>query len=129
MNSCPTGATDRTILERYCEKVVIKQGSVELFLKDTTDGQAPSISLPWAPQPLKRKREIILPSTKSSAPTRPIRAETRARLIDGIAKGRLWLNELVSGSSASTQEIATRERCSERSVRMTLVWRFLALLS
>ena len=84
------------------------------------------ISLPWAPQPLKRKREIILPSTKSDRPTRPIRAETRARLIEGIAKGRLWLDELVSGASASTQKIATREHCSERSVRMTLSLAFLS---
>ena len=55
----------------------------------------------------------------------PIRAETRARLIEGIAKGRLWLSELVSKTSASTQKIATRERCSERSVRMTLSLAFL----
>jgi site-specific DNA recombinase len=100
VNSCPANATDRAVLERCCEKVVIKQGTIELFLKDATDGQISSISLPWAPQPLKRKREIILPSTKSDRPTRPIRAETRARLIEGIAKGRLWLNELVSGTTA-----------------------------
>jgi hypothetical protein len=84
-------------LESYSETVVIKQGSVELFLKSANDGQVSSISLPWARQQLKRKREIILPSTKSDRPTRPIRAEARARLIEGIAKGRLWLNELVSG--------------------------------
>ncbi len=46
--------------------------------------------------------------------------------IEGIAKGRLWLNELVSGTSASTQKIATRECCSERSVRMTLSLAFLS---
>ncbi len=126
VNSCPTDVTDRTVLERYCEKVVIKRGSVELFLKHATEYKLSSISLPWAPQPLKRKREIIFPSTKSDRPTRPIRAETRARLIEGIAKGRLWLNELVSGISASTQNIATRERCSERSVRMTLSLAFLS---
>jgi site-specific DNA recombinase len=126
LNRCPTDATDRAVLARYCEKVVIKQGSVELFLKHTPDGQMSSISLPWAPQPLKRKREIILPSTKSDQPARPIRAETRARLIEGIAKGRLWLTELVSVASASTQKIAIRERCSERSVRMTLSLAFLS---
>ena len=126
VNSCPIDVTDRAVLECYCEKVVIKQGSVELLLKHATDNKLPSISLPWVPQPLKRKREIIFPSTKSDRPTRPIRAETRARLIEGIAKGRLWLNELVSGTFASTQKIATRERCSERSVRMTLSLAFLS---
>jgi site-specific DNA recombinase len=126
VDGCSTNATDRAILGRYCEKVVIKQGSVELFLKLATDGQSSSISLRWAPQSMTRKREIILPSTKSDRPTRPIRAETRARLIEGIAKGRLWLNELLSENSTSTHKIATRERCSERSVRMTLSLAFLS---
>jgi uncharacterized protein (DUF697 family) len=124
--SCPSATTDRTILDHYCERLVIKRESVELFLKHAANSQTPSISLPWAPQPLTRRREIILPSTKSDRPTRPIRAETRARLIEGIAKGRLWLNELVSETTASTQKIATRERCSERSVRMTLSLAFLS---
>jgi hypothetical protein len=44
-----TNATDQAILGRYCEKVVIKQGSVELFLKHATDGQPSSISLRCRP--------------------------------------------------------------------------------
>jgi hypothetical protein len=38
----------------------------------------------------------------------------------------LWLEELVSGSLTSTKQIADRERCSERSVRMTLSLAFLS---
>jgi hypothetical protein len=47
-------------------------------------------------------------------------------LVEGIAKGRLWLDELVSGRVLDTAAIALRERCSERSVRMTLSLAFLS---
>ena len=61
-----------------------------------------------------------------AAPLRPMRVETRARLVDGIAKARFWLDDLVSGRVADTHAIATAEGCSERSVRMTLNLAFLA---
>ena len=51
---------------------------------------------------------------------RPIRAEARAALLHAIAKGRAWLDEIVSGQVSGTEAIAAREGCSERSVRMTL---------
>ena len=57
---------------------------------------------------------------------RPIRSETRARLIEGIAKARVWIDDLVSGRVTSTADIASREHCSERSVRMTLGLAFLS---
>ena len=57
---------------------------------------------------------------------RPIRAETWARLIDGIAKARRWLNDLTTGGVTDTRQIARREGCSERSVRMTLNLAFLS---
>jgi site-specific DNA recombinase len=58
--------------------------------------------------------------------TRPIRSETRARLVEAIAKARQWLDELLSGQVRDTHEIAARESCSERSVRMTLNLAFLS---
>jgi site-specific DNA recombinase len=57
---------------------------------------------------------------QDQASSRPMRAETRARLIEGIAKARGWLDDLLQGRCKSTHEIASREDCSERSVRMTL---------
>jgi site-specific DNA recombinase len=54
------------------------------------------------------------------------RAPTRARLVEGIAKARHWLDELVSGKVKSTSEIAKREACSERSIRMTMGLAFLS---
>ena len=47
-------------------------------------------------------------------------------MLSARAAGRLWLNELVSGTLASTREIAKRERCSERAVRTTLSLSFLS---
>jgi len=57
---------------------------------------------------------------------RPIRAESHARLVEGIAKARLWLNELIDGRVTDTKEIAAREGCSDRSIRMFLSLAFLA---
>ena len=57
---------------------------------------------------------------------RPIRSESRARLLEGMAKARLWVDDLVSGRMRDTTDIATREGCSERSVRMTLNLAFLS---
>jgi hypothetical protein len=69
---------------------------------------------------------IIMPAGSENGSARPIRSETRARLIEAIAKARQWVQELVSGQVTSTAQIATRENRSERSVRMALSLAFLA---
>jgi hypothetical protein len=124
VRDCPSDIADRVLLDRHLEKVVIKQRIAELFLKHADE--ASPISLSWTPPPNRRKRKILICSNGPNQLIRPIRAESRARLIEGIAKGRLWLNELVSGVSGSTNQIAAREQCSERSVRMTISLAFLS---
>ena len=57
---------------------------------------------------------------------RPIRSETRATLVASIARGRSWLDELMSNATATTQAIAKREGCSIRKVNMTISLAFLA---
>jgi len=82
-------------------------------------GQDEPIELPWSHTRNTRRREIILPP--GSAPTlRPMKVEDRARILTAIATGRSWLDELVAGRAGTTEAIADREGCSERSVRMTL---------
>jgi site-specific DNA recombinase len=49
-----------------------------------------------------------------------MRAEDRARILVGIAKARLWVDQLVSREVLNTHALAEREGCSERSVRITL---------
>ena len=45
--------------------------------------------------------------------------------MSGIAKARLWLDDLIAGCATDTNAIAAREGCSERHVRMTLNLAFL----
>ncbi|GJD40813.1 recombinase family protein [Methylobacterium bullatum] len=92
------------------------------------EGTEPSpLRVPWSARPIRRRREVIhAEGDEGAASPRPMRVETRARLVDGIAKARFWLDDLVSGRVADTHAIAVAEGCSERSVRMTLNLAFLA---
>ena len=47
-------------------------------------------------------------------------------LVSAIARGRRWLDEVVSGSITQAEQIAAREGCSIRQVNMTLSLAFLA---
>ena len=57
---------------------------------------------------------------------RPIRSETRQTLVASIARGRRWLDQIVSGSAANIEQIAARQKCSVRQVNMTISLAFLA---
>ena len=57
---------------------------------------------------------------------RPERAERRARLVSAIARGRSWLDEIISGSITSAEQLASRNRCTVRQVNLTLSLAFLA---
>jgi site-specific DNA recombinase len=57
---------------------------------------------------------------------RPERAERRARLVSAIARGRRWLDEIVSGAVTDSRQLAKRERCTLRQVNLTLSLAFLA---
>jgi hypothetical protein len=83
--------------------------------------------VPWKKTPSKRAREIILPApTSSHSDPRPIRAETRAKLVTAIAKGRHWLDELIAGTVTNVEQIAEREKCSIRQVNRTITLAFIA---
>jgi hypothetical protein len=84
------------------------------------------LSIAWQKPPSKRFREILLPHGASRNEVRPERPERRLRLVSAIARGRRWLDELVSGSATSAEQIALRERCSVRHVNMTISLAFLA---
>jgi site-specific DNA recombinase len=105
-----------------------KQDQVLSRKGDARDHANPNIMvIPWRKPPSKRPREIILPPGGSShQDSRPIRAETRARLVTAIAKGRRWLAELVAGTVINVEQIATTENCTVRQVNMTISLAFLA---
>ena len=88
-------------------------------------GAEGTLFVPWQKTPSTRRREILIPTTSIQG-ARPMRSETRATLVASIARGRRWLDELVTDLSASTESIANRERCSARKVNMTISLAFLA---
>jgi hypothetical protein len=76
----------------------------------------------WKKTPSKRPREIIHPAGTSSHPDpRPIRAETRAKLVTAIAKGRHWLDDLIAGTVTNAEQIAARETCSIRQANLAFI--------
>jgi hypothetical protein len=84
------------------------------------------LSIPWQKPPSRRSRQILIPHGMPKSEIRPTRIERRARLVSAIARGRRWLDEIVSGSVTDVQQIATRQKCSVRQVNMTISLAFLA---
>jgi site-specific DNA recombinase len=101
------------------------------FKRDETDeapdrADGPSLTIPWQKPPSKRARRILLPHGKARSDARPEQFERRARLVNAIAKGRRWLDDVVSGRVTNITELCTREECSVRQVNMTISLAFLA---
>jgi hypothetical protein len=90
---------------------------------DSTDGQ---LLIPWQKPPSRKSRQILIPVGVPRNEVRPIRIERRARLVNAIARGRRWLDEIVSNSATDIEQIATRQKCSMRQVNMTISLAFLA---
>src|SRR6266403_1821632 len=73
-----------------------------------------SFSIPWQKPPSKRSRQILLPRNASRSDVRPEQFERRARLVRAIARGRRWLDDVVSGRVTTVAQLCTREKCSAR---------------
>jgi site-specific DNA recombinase len=130
-NSAPL--TDREILaELVAEIVVHRDKLVVRFKPDQTDeeldrpGNAPLLTIPWHKPPSKRARRILLPHDASRSDVRPEQFERRARLVSAIAKGRRWLDDVISGRVTNVTELCKLEKCSVRQVNMTISLAFLA---
>ena len=85
----------------------------------------PALLIPWTKPPTKRFREILLPALATRRQVRPIKFERRAALLKSIARGRAWLDAIVSGTK-TVEEIAARHKCSVRHVNMTISMAFIA---
>jgi hypothetical protein len=125
---------DAALLREHVARVEVQSDRLLIDLADPssqsvgkTRKRAPQrIEVPWRKTSSKMHREILVPDIIEPEHVRPIRAETRATLVTAIARGRRWLNELVTDPSASTESIAKREGCSIRKVTMTISLAFLA---
>ena len=82
--------------------------------------------IPWCKPPSRKFREILLPPSVSRQEVRPIKAERRAALIMSIARGRDWLDQIVSGKVQGVEQIAALRKCSVRHVNMTISMAFIA---
>ncbi len=91
---------------------------------DSPDDQ--SLTIPWKKPPSKRSRRILLPHNASRSDVWPEQFERRARLVSAIARGRRWLDDIVSGRVTTITELCTREKCSVRQANMTISLAFLA---
>jgi DNA invertase Pin-like site-specific DNA recombinase len=117
--------TERELVEGYVARIEVQQAKVLIELREAgTDARTLQIS--WQKPPFKRRRELLVPASGNCQDLRPIRADARARVIAALSHGRRWLDEMVSGSVKSIEEIAKREGCSPRKVNMTLTLAFLA---
>src|SRR4030081_3682084 len=90
---------------------------------DSPDG---SLTIPWRKPPSRRSRRILLPHNASRNDVRPEQFERRARLVSAIARGRRWLDDVVSGRVTTVAKLCAREKCSVRQVNMTISLAFLA---
>jgi DNA invertase Pin-like site-specific DNA recombinase len=105
---------DAEFITGLIERVIVRSDAIEIVRLSLEGEVRPApIVVPWSPVSGRRRREII--GVEADRVTRPIRSETRARLVEAIAKARQWLDELLSGQVKDTHEIAARESCSERS--------------
>jgi site-specific DNA recombinase len=111
--------------------VVYKNQLIVRFKSDHADEASDcpddrSLSIPWQKPPSKRSRQILLPHNALRSEVRPEQFDRRARLVSAIARGRRWLNDVVSGGVTTVAELCAREKCSVRQVNMTISLAFLA---
>jgi len=130
--------TDRSAIAGLVDRIDVHKDRLTVQLRsrenpgtiNSSDDVEPTgdrlLSIPWQKPPSKRFRQILLPHGSLRSQIRPERPERRLRLVSAIARGRCWLDEIISGSVTNAEQIALRERCSVRHVNMTISLAFLA---
>jgi site-specific DNA recombinase len=123
---------NRSDLAQLIAMIVVHKDKLIVRLKsnnedDESDSPVDrSLSIPWRKPPSRRSRQILLPHNASRADVRPEQFERRARLVGAIARGRRWLDDVVSGRVTTVAELCTREKCSVRQINLTISLAFLA---
>jgi site-specific DNA recombinase len=120
---------DRSLVHTHVTRVEVQPDQLVIHLAEAqkADPKKPStLEVPWQKTPARRRREILLPEGIRPEQARPMRSETRARLVAAIARGRRWLDDLIADATASAESIAKRDQCSVRKINMTISLAFLA---
>ena len=113
---------DTLIIQNHVTRVEVQSDQLVIELTDAIGvgsrrkrQSRKVIEVPWRKTPSTRRREILVPESEVSHSIRPIRSENRALLVASIARGRRWLDELMTDPVANTESIADRGGCSVRS--------------
>ena len=102
---------DRSLVHSHIARVEVQPNRLVIHLAEG----ASTLEVPWRKTPSRRRREILLPEGIRPEHARPMRSETRARLVAAIARGRRWLDELIADPSASADSIESqRDRVMRR---------------
>jgi site-specific DNA recombinase len=131
--NAPAEISDALLIQNHVARVEVQSDQLVIELTDAIGVASKrkrksrtALVVPWRKTPSNRRREILVPEFPASQNIRPIRSENRALLVASIARGRRWLNELMTDPTANTESIANREGCSVRRVNMTISLAFLA---
>src|SRR5262245_29374120 len=127
----PTEIEDSLLVHNHVARVEVQSDQLVIELPNAkgADREKRSrnvIEVPWRKTPSTRRRELLLPDSASPRESRPIRSENRALLVASIARGRRWLDELMTDPTANTESIAKREDCTVPKVNTTISLAFLA---
>src|SRR5258705_1619304 len=123
---------DRETIAELVTGIVVHRDRLIITLKsqsadeESDSSDTRSLTIPWQKPPSRRSRQILLPHNASRSDVRPEQFERRARLVSTIARGRQWLNDVVSGRVTTVADLGARENCSVRQVNMTISLAFLA---
>jgi site-specific DNA recombinase len=131
-SSSSTNANNRGVIAEQVIRIDVHKDRLMVRFKSagteegshSTDGQL--LLIPWQKPPSRKSRRILIPLGVIRNEVRPTRIERRARLVNAIARGRRWLDEIVSGSATNIEQIAAGQKCSVRQVNMTISLAFLA---
>ncbi len=128
--SSPASRDQQSIVEirAVIDRVTVHASEIEIVLNEArvTEGEVRTLTLPYAPTPTRRKRQIVLRTETSGEPSRAMRAKARSHFTVAMREARQWLDELIADPSQTIEAIAAREHRSPRSLRMTLSLAFLS---
>ena len=126
---CCSDAAPPDLIATHVEHVELRHAEVAITLKDTDQKSRKkgrkTVLVPWSKPVKGGHRDIIVPTESCRAEKLPIRSDSRAKLVSAIARARTWLSE-IEASTATVDDIASREGCSKRHVNMTISLAFLA---
>jgi len=134
---------DHSIVAAHVARIEVRPSELMLHIKSTNPDaidnderdsagseaehdQGDILLIPWVKPPSRKAREILLPASGLRHDKRPIKAVRKTALIRSIARGRQWLDDIVSGRAANFAEIAARHKCGIRHVNLTISMAFLA---